>query len=983
MGKELYKEEPVFRCELDRCAELLRQHTGKDLRALLFPANEAADKAEKLLRNTQYAQPAIFSVSYALAKLWMNLGVRPTVALGHSIGEFVAACIAEVFSLDDALGVVAERGRLIQSMPSGSMLAVICSAEDLEGLLPRAVSIAAINMPEGCVASGPHNEIATLERQLIEKGISCTRLHTSHAFHSAMMEPAIDPFVDVMRGIELKPPQIPYISNITGDWITDEQAMDPHYWGRQVRAPVLFHQGLSCIVERISPIFLEVGPSHALSTLARSQVSDAAIHSSLTHASARGVGEVKAFLRAAAELWLAGAPIDWSRRYQGERRLKRRLPTYPFERKKYWVLDRNQTSPVRPEPEEHGGRAVSITQPTRPPSHYVMETATWKRVQYTQPLDQDGNGSELVWLVFVATQTVDESFAKALNDRGDKVTVVKKGAALAKLGEHLFSCDPNQETDLDELCSMTVEELGAEQKLQVVYFCNPSHPCSAERVAAEYRREVDDKINAPVALIRSLTRHTNAEKINLTIVSRDGQEVIGTELINPMMTLPIGPCLASMHEYPGLNCRIVDIPSQVVAIEELAQQLAADLLEPPQSAVIAYRGNARWARMIDPIPTFLMKNVESPFRNNGVYLITGGLGALGLAISQHLAENYQAKLILIGRTPLPAREKWSSFQARSQEQTRIAGIIQGLEKIEAAGGQVMVAAADVGNLVRMKEIVRDASENFGDINGVIHAAGIPGNTPIGLKTPEEVDEVLSPKVLGLAVLEQIFADRKLDFLALFSSTSALWGRVGQVDYTAANAYLDSYAIRNWGKAKWPTVSINWDNWREVGMAVDTLRVRPGDAPRQLKIGLSTADGVRAFGHALAARQPQVIVRALQPQKSPLAVTAEGPRESYHKQKPKRKGYARPALAEPYQAPATELETYLANLWSELLLITPIGRNDNFFELGGHSLLGLQLLPRIRDKYKVTLEPRELFTNPTVAKLASSIREKRNLTVAEA
>jgi hypothetical protein len=612
-----------------------------------------------------------------------------------------------------------------------------------------------------------------------------------------------------------------------------------------------------------------------------------------------------------------------------------------------------------------------------------METATWKRVQYTQPTDKDRTGAELVWLVFVAPQTVDESFAKALHDRGDKVTVVKKGGAFAKLGEDLFSCDPNQEADIDELCSVTVEELGAEQNLQVVYFCNPSHPCSAERVGSEYRREVDDKINAPVALIRSLTRHANAEKINLTIVTRDGQEIIGTELINPMMALPIGPCLASMHEYPGLNCRIVDITSQVIAIEELAQQLAADLAEPRQSAVIAYRANARWARTIDSIPTFLMKNVDSTFRKNGVYLIAGGLGALGLAVSRHLAENYQAKLILIGRTPLPAREKWSSFQARSHEQMRIARIIQGIEKIEAAGGHVMVGAADVCNLVRMKELVRDAYEKFGDINGVIHAAGVPGNTPIGLKTPEEADEVLHPKILGLAVLEQIFADRKLDFLALFSSTSALWGRVGQVDYTAANAYLDSYAIQNWGKAKWPTVSINWDNWREVGMAVDTLRVRPGDEPRQLKIGLSTADGVRAFSHALAARQPQVIVRALRPQESPSAVTAEGPRGPEHKQKPKPRGYPRPALAEPYQAPATELETYLANLWSELLLTTPIGRNDNFFELGGHSLLGLQLLPRIRDKYKIALEPRELFANPTIAKLAVSIQEKLMPTNAEA
>lgn len=291
----------------------------------------------------------------------------------------------------------------------------------------------------------------------------------------------------------------------------------------------------------------------------------------------------------------------------------------------------------------------------------------------------------------------------------------------------------------------------------------------------------------------------------------------------------------------------------------------------------------------------------------------------------------------------------------------------------------MVGAADVCDLAQMQAVARDAYERFGDIHGVIHAAGVSGNTPIGLKTPEEVDEVLHAKILGLAVLEQIFADRRLDFLALFSSTSAVWGRVGQADYSAANAYLDSYAIGSSGRAKWPTISINWDNWREVGMAVNTLRAAPGQAkPRQLKIGLSTAEGVRAFSEALSARHPQVIARAATPQRQAQAGTraaagAARPQAAAPKLKAKR--YPRPALAQPCRAPATELEMALVALWTDLLMIEPIGLDDNFFELGGHSLLALQLLPRIREKYQITLEPRELFANPTVAKLGALIHDK--------
>jgi acyl transferase domain-containing protein len=982
MGRELYREEPVFCRALDRCAELLRAQLGIDIRTLLFPESESEKTAEELLRNTQYTQPAIFAVSHALATLWMSLGVRPAWALGHSIGEFVAACLAEVFSLEDALRAVAERGRLIQSMPSGAMLAVMSPAEQVEPLLARSLSIAAVNMPMACVASGPREDIVALERLLAEKGISSTALHTSHAFHSGMMEPAVAPFIEFMRKIDLKAPHFPYVSNVTGEWITDAQATDPNYWGTHIRAPVLFHKGLTCIQVHGSTHLLEVGPGRSLSTLVRSLGGDAGsvIQSSLAHHSARGVGEVKAFLRTAAELWLAGVPLDWGRRYEGEPRRKRPLPTYPFERKRYWLLDQDQPALARPTSDGQGqGKAPAA-------SPYLVETTTWKRVQSfvsASGLDR----RDLVWLVFVAKESLDERFASALRDRGDKVIVLEKGRVFTEPREnHLI----NPEADIDKVCAASVQGLAADKALQVVYFCNPSRPRIPDKIAAEYRREVDDKINGPIALIRSLTRHVKASKINLTLVTRDGQEVVGTENTDPMMALPIGPCLAGMHEYPGLNCRIVDVvsePRSVATIDDFARQLATDIVEPRLSVVTGYRGNLRWARTIDRIPPSFIKNSPAVLRDQGVYLITGGLGDLGLAISLHLAKDYHARLVLISRTLLPAREEWSKIQAVSQDNNRLVRMIRGVERIEAAGGQVIAAASDVSDLVQMQAVVDEASKKFGHIHGVIHAAGIPGTTPIGLKTAEEVDQVLRPKILGLSVLEQIFAERDLDFLALFSSTSALWGRVGQVDYTAANAYLDAYAIRNWARAKWPTVSINWDNWREVGMALNTLRASPGRTkPLQLRDGLSTADGVRALGQALRAKHPQVIVRAARPQlqaweaapavtrargAAPAVIRAAGPSAS--KATPKR--YPRPALAQPFRAAVTELEMSLATIWTELLMITPIGLDDNFFELGGHSLLALQLLPKIREKFQIALEPRELLANSTIAKLAILMQGK--------
>ena len=391
MGRELYNEEPVFRHEFDNCAELLKPYLGRDLRTLLFPALDTEREAEEILRNTQFAQPAIFAVSYALAKLWMSVGVKPSASLGHSIGEFVSACIAEVFSLEDALRAVAARGRLMQSMPRGSMLAVMAPTEQVERLLPPSISIAAINTPMACVASGPTDDIAVLEKKLQAEGISSTPLHTSHAFHSGMMEAAITPFVEVMRSIILSPPQLAYVSNITGDWITDEEATDPAYWGQHLRAAVQFHKGISTIHEQMPGIFLEVGAGRNLTTLTKTLVGDVkgtVIHSSLPHASARGVGEVKTMLRTAAELWIAGAPIDWTRRYAGERRIKCVLPTYPFERRRYWIIEQRQRPAARP-----AGAVAALRNGARfgrgpgvgKTPDYLMETVTWRRVQYSGP----------------------------------------------------------------------------------------------------------------------------------------------------------------------------------------------------------------------------------------------------------------------------------------------------------------------------------------------------------------------------------------------------------------------------------------------------------------------------------------------------------------------------------------------------------------------------------------------------------------------
>lgn len=325
MGRALYEREPVFRAELDHCAELL----NLDLREIIYASGE--DAAGRLA-DTCFAQPALFVVEYALAKLWISWGVEPRVMIGHSIGEYVSACLAGVFSLADALRLVAARGEIMQRLPRGAMLAVSLSAVEAEPLLSDEVSLAAVNSPSLCVLSGTIEAIAQLERRLVGENVVCRRVHTSHAFHSAMMEPAIAEFTEVVRSIELHAPQIPYLANVSGTWITTAQAIDPSYWARHLRETVQFSAGVAELLNDPVLVLLEVGPGQTLGTLAAQQRGQA--FASLRPPKGEE-SEIEFLLKTVGRLWIAGVEIDWSRFYESRRRVP--LPSYPFERKRYWI----------------------------------------------------------------------------------------------------------------------------------------------------------------------------------------------------------------------------------------------------------------------------------------------------------------------------------------------------------------------------------------------------------------------------------------------------------------------------------------------------------------------------------------------------------------------------------------------------------------------------------------------------------------------
>src|SRR5208283_1882005 len=339
MGLNLYRDEPLFRAVVDDCCEYLKPHLGRDLRELLYPRSGDEKTAHTALQDTFFTQPAIFVIEYALARFWQSLGIEPAMMAGHSIGEFVAATLAGVWELEDALGIIALRGRLMQNLPRGSMMAVSGSADSIAKILPATLQIASNNAPALCVVSGPEADVGQFQKQLEAESIVCRHLHASHAFHSAMMDPMVEPLREAVARIQLRPPARPFVSTVTGRPITAPQTTDPAYWAHHARATVEFSKAIQSLKDQGHDLFLECGPRSTLCSLARQQFTPdhpctaiptfAETHENNT--------EWATLLFALGSLWQNGVSIDWDAFYANEDRRRIPLPTYPFERQRFWV----------------------------------------------------------------------------------------------------------------------------------------------------------------------------------------------------------------------------------------------------------------------------------------------------------------------------------------------------------------------------------------------------------------------------------------------------------------------------------------------------------------------------------------------------------------------------------------------------------------------------------------------------------------------
>ena len=444
MGREIYEHEPVFRDTLDLCARHLREALGIDLIAAIYPPDSAKEAASEKLNQTWLTQPALFAIEYALAQWWVSLGIEPAAMAGHSIGEYVAACLAGVFSLQDALSIVAARGRLIYDLPAGSMLAVPLAAADIH--VNGAISLAAINNPQMCVVSGPAPAIAAYEESLAKQSIACRRLFTSHAFHSAMMDPILGAFEERLRSTDFHAPRIPYLSNVTGTWIKPGEATDPAYWARHIRSTVRFSDNLAELLRFPDHVFIESGPGNVLTTLARQQGGPAAkAFPSLPHPR-ETVPALRCALETLGQLWTLGVNVDWAKLHAPDSVQRIPLPTYPFERQKFWIEpDKIASNKAQPAPTHE------LAPTPAPPVDGDERISLYSRAWKPAPLPASADAAPGAWLLFCDSLGVADKIAAQLKAARKQVILVEAGSSYKQLKQGRCTLRPAVRTDYDAL----------------------------------------------------------------------------------------------------------------------------------------------------------------------------------------------------------------------------------------------------------------------------------------------------------------------------------------------------------------------------------------------------------------------------------------------------------------------------------------------------------------------------------------------------
>lgn len=758
MARSLYSAQSLFRESLDTCLQEVERMTGDSVLRdyLLGPVPEANPDSHLFWRgivraaeDVTLAHLALFSIEFSLARLWIGLGVQPAALLGFSLGEYVAACIAEVFSLSDAVRLVFARSKHTRLCPPGEMLAVGLGEDELRPWLDPAVEVAASCGRFQTVVSGSYEAIMALRAKLAEESIAFRPVHSGHAFHSNRVAAAAEPLRREFDGVSLHSPTIPLLSTVRGDWAQSGDFESPGYWCDQLVSPIRFSDALSRAWALDEPILLEIGPGSSLSALA------------LQHPSSPGARALPClpdpsycfedFLRATGRLWAMGCPLRWEALdpHGDSRRIS--LPGYTFARQSFWI-----------------DRHSAVGSPPKAPVDDWFLVRDWHRT-----LHPDSSSIKTAtWLVFAQQDKLSRAIADALRQRGNTVWIVTKGDAFENLGPNHVQIQAGCEEHYHRL--LLLSEATEAVHLWLYGEVRPSF-------------ETSEQLGFLSGLFLAKACPQD-QPFRLTLIANGLHDIEETDRLHPEKSLLLGLARNIRQEFPSLRCQCLD-PGFPADSEDVVRELIS---QAPQT-VVAYRGRGRrFAESFSAFPIPMPST--SAIRDGGVYLITGGLGSIGQYLANYLAGTYGARLVLLSRSP--------KHQA--------AGVVEDIQRL---GGDAAVLQGDISRYSTAHAAVREAKERFGGLDGVFHCAGLVWDLKSGTElTLQDAKRHFKPKCEALYALASALADERQAFCLLFSSTASVLPGPGLMGYASANAFMDQFALERASQPFPRWISVSWDGW---------------------------------------------------------------------------------------------------------------------------------------------------------------------------